>query len=65
MAKFLTGTDRGLGGLRVNDDVDDVYGVTHITVSAATLVDNGGGHVTITTGGGGGSGCTGLAQFGL
>ena len=56
MAKFLTGTDRGLGGLRVNDDVDDVYGVTHITVSAATLVDNGGGHVTITTGGGGGSG---------
>ena len=54
MAKFLTGTDRGLGGLRVNDDADDVYGVTHITVSAGTLVDNGGGHVTITTGGGGG-----------
>ena len=57
MAKFLTGTDRGLGGLRVNDDVEDVYGVTHITVSNGTLADNGGGHVTITTsGGGGGSG---------
>jgi hypothetical protein len=56
MAKFLTGTDRGTGGLRVNDDVEDVYGVTHITVSDGTLADNGGGHVTITTGGGGGGG---------
>ena len=58
MAKVLTGTDRGTGGLRVNDDVEDVYGVTHITVSNGTLSDNGGGHVTITTGGGGGGGMT-------
>ena len=36
--------------------IDDVYGVTHISVSEGTLTDNGGGHVTITTGGGGGGG---------
>ena len=36
--------------------IDDVYGVTHISVSEGTLTDNGGGHVTVVTGGGGGGG---------
>jgi len=49
-----TGSNAGKAGLRVDDDADDVRGVSWITVSDGTLSDDGNGHVTITTGGGGG-----------
>ncbi len=54
----LTGTNQGKAGLRVDDGTVDVRGVNWITVTAGTLTDDGGGHVSITTGGGGGSALT-------
>ena len=55
---FLTGSNKGIGGLRVDDGTVDVNGVNWITVSAGTLTDLGNGHVEITTGGGGGGSLT-------
>ena len=49
---FFTGSNSGNAGLRINDDADNVYGVNWITVSDGTLVNNGGGHITIDTSGG-------------
>ena len=56
MGNTYTGSNSGKAGLEVTegDGNPDVYGVTKITVSNGTLIDNGGGHVTISTGGGGG-----------
>ncbi len=57
MTNFLTGTNRGLGGLRVDDASTDVFGVNHIVFSSgATLTDNGNGKVSIAISGGGGGG---------
>jgi hypothetical protein len=54
MTNFLTGTNRGLGGLRVDDASTDVFGVNHIVFSSgATLTDNGNGKVSIAISGGG------------
>jgi hypothetical protein len=69
---FLTGTNRGLGGLRVDDATTEVFGVSHMVFSGATIVNNSNGTVTVTvTGGGGGSGTvtsvtagTGMTQTG-
>lgn len=59
MTNFLTGTNRGLGGLRVDDASTDVFGVNHIVFSSgATLTDNGNGKVSIAISGGGGGGMT-------
>jgi len=53
----LTGSNRGIFGLRVDDGAAvDVNGVNWITVTAGTLTDLGNGHVQIDTGGGGGGG---------
>ena len=49
---FFTGSNSGNAGLRIDDDADNVYGVNWITVSDGTLVNNGGGHITIDTSGG-------------
>jgi len=56
MGNTYTGSNTGKAGLEVTegDGNPDVFGVTKITVSNGTLIDNGGGHVTISTGGGGG-----------
>ena len=54
----FSGSNAGKAGLRVNDGIVDVFGVTWITVTAGTLTDLGGGHVSITTGGGGGGSLT-------
>ena len=56
MGNTYTGSNTGKAGLEVTegDGNPDVFGVTKITVSNGTLIDNGGGHVTIATGGGGG-----------
>ena len=58
MGNTYTGSNSGKAGLEVTegDGNPDVFGVTKITVSNGTLIDNGGGHVTIATGGGGGGG---------
>ena len=40
---FLTGSNKGIGGLRVDDGTVDVNGVNWITVSAGTLTDLGNG----------------------
>jgi hypothetical protein len=59
MTAFLTGTNRGLGGLRVDDASTDVFGVNHIVFSSgATLTDNGNGKVSIAISGGGGGSMT-------
>ncbi len=59
MTNFLTGTNRGLGGLRVDDATTDVFGVNHIVFAGgATLVDNSNGKITVTVSGGGGGGMT-------
>ena len=60
MGNTYTGSDVGKGGLEVTevDGTPDVRGVTKITVSNATLTDDGGGAVTILTGGGGAGGNT-------
>ena len=60
MGNTYTGSNTGKAGLEVTegDGNPDVFGVTKITVSNGTLIDNGGGHVTISTGGGGGGGGT-------
>ena len=59
MTNFLTGTNRGLGGLRVDDASTDVFGVNHIVFAGgATLVDNSNGKITVTVSGGGGGGMT-------
>ena len=55
MTAFLTGTNRGLGGLQVEQGSTDVFGVNHIVFSSgATLTDNGNGKVSIAISGGGG-----------
>lgn len=59
MTAFLTGTNRGLGGLQVEQGSTDVFGVNHIVFSSgATLTDNGNGKVSIAISGGGGGGMT-------
>jgi len=59
MTVFLTGTNRGLGGLRVDDGSTDVFGVNHIVFSGgATLTDNSNGKITIAISGGGGGSMT-------
>jgi len=59
MTNFLTGTNRGLGGLRVDDASTDVFGVNHIVFAGgATLVDNSNGKITVTVSGGGGGSMT-------
>ena len=61
MGNTYTGSNAGKAGLRVDDDADDVRGVSWITVSDGTLTDDGNGHVTITTGGGGAGGVDSIA----
>ena len=56
MSNSYTGSNTGQSGLNILevDGSPSVFGVTKITVSNATLTDDGNGAVTITTGGGGG-----------
>ena len=54
MGNFLTGTNRGLGGLKVEQGSTEVFGVNHIVfTSGATLTNNGNGKVSIAISGGG------------
>jgi hypothetical protein len=72
MSQLYTGTNLGKAGLEMTevDGVPDISGVSKITVSNGTLVDDGNGDVTLTTGGGGGGvttlafGTTGLTPAG-
>ena len=67
MGNTYTGSNTGKAGLEVTegDGNPDVFGVTKITVSNGTLIDNGGGHVTIATGGGGGGGSGTVTSVGV
>lgn len=57
MTSFLTGTNRGLGGLKVEQGSTEVFGVNHIVFTGgATLTDNSNGKVTVAISGGGGGG---------
>lgn len=59
MAATLTGTNRGKGGLAVDDGTTEAYGVDYILFSSgATLTDNGNGRISIAISGGGGGGGT-------
>ena len=59
MTNFLTGTNRGLGGLKVEQGSTEVFGVNHIVFTGgATLTDNSNGKVTVAISGGGGGGMT-------
>ena len=55
MSQLYTGTNLGKSGLELTevDGVPDISGVSKITVSNGTLIDDGNGEVTLTTGGGG------------